>query len=106
MQLNAANQLQVTNRALQVRRSSQPIGLRLSCHPRQRWNSGVKYSWPQNLLWSRTTPSEGGSSCQIRFRFQAANSINKNKARTEVSVRRTTFSTRGKLVPKGATGLR
>src|SRR5205085_7549229 len=77
------NQAQVINRPLQVRCSSQPIGLRSSFRRIQRRKKSSQMTGVQNVFSNQRCRAEGGSSCQTRAVFAPAARAAKAKASKE-----------------------
>ena len=72
MEMTTASQPQVTRRPLQVRCSSQPMGLRSSLrrsHPRKK---ATPTTGVQKTRCHQSRKAEGGSSCQARRVFWPA----------------------------------
>src|SRR3989442_702302 len=81
-----ANQPQVTNRPVQVRCSSQPIGFRSnfrSIHRRKNFSQNIGV---QNVVCHHSSSFEAGRSCQTRLVFRPAIAIAKNKTSREMAV--------------------
>src|SRR5207244_4667151 len=85
-EMTTANQPQVTKLPLQVRCSSQPMGLRSSLRRIQRRKKESQSTGVQNVFNHQSWRREGGCSCQAREVFNPASRIASIKMSSEISV--------------------